>query len=492
MDKYYITTSIAYTNAPPHCGFALELIQADVLARYNRLLGKEVFFLTGTDEHGKKNLEAAQKAGKSPQEFVDLISAEFKRLAKVYNISIDNFIRTSDQKKHWPSVFKVWNKLFENGDLYRKKYKGLYCVGHEAFIKKSELVDGLCPLHLTKPDEIEEENWFFRLTKYKKELKRKLENDDIHIVPEYKLNELLPILDELEDISFSRPKKDISWGIPVPNDDSSYLYIWPEALTNYISAIGYADETDQFKKFWPADVHLIGKDILRFHAIYWPAMLLSLGLPLPKNIFVHGFITSEGQKMSKTIGNIVDPFKIAEKYGIDPVRYYLLREIPSDEDGNFSVEKLEARYNGDLANNLGNLVSRLAKLIETKLDGELILESRLLENDVVEKIKQVTDDYHRAINNFKLHEAVTRVWELLTFANGYIDEHKPWIKDIEPDHLLKTLTNSLELLISANRLLEPFLPETSEKILKIFGRTKDSKDSKFIVEKTEPLFPRLK
>lgn len=492
MEKFYVTTSIAYTNAPPHVGYTLELIQADVLARYNRSLGKDVFFLTGTDEHGRKNAEAAEKLGKNTQQFVDEIAGQFLKLTEALNISNNDFIRTSDQKHHWPSVNKIWAKLNEAGDLYKANYRGLYCIGHEAFMKPSELENDLCPLHGQKPQIVEEENWFFRLTKYKKQIKELVTGNEIKILPTSKVNEILRMLDELEDISFSRPGKDLIWGIPVPNDPKSIVYVWGDALVNYLSAIGYDQETEEFKKLWPADVHLIGKDILKFHAIYWPAMLLSAGLSLPKSIYVHGFITVDGQKMSKTLGNVIDPFKLVEKYGVDPVRYYLLKEIPSNDDGDFSYKKLEDRYNGDLANNLGNLVSRVAKLIETKLNGELIFDNRFLDNEAAVKIDETGKKVNEAIAEFKLHEALARIWELLTFANVYIDEHKPWVDDVQPEHILKTLTTSVKILDIASKLLEPFLPETSQKILAAFSRSKESKDNVFRAVKIEPLFPRLK
>lgn len=338
MNKFYITTAIAYTNAPPHIGHALELIETDALARHHRMLGDETFFLTGTDEHGAKIARAAESDGRKPQEFTDSIAAKFAELAKVLNISNDFFIRTTDRTNHWPGVLKIWEVIKAGGDLYKGEYEGLYCVGHEAFIKKSDLVDDVCPDHQTKPEKIKEENFFFKLSKYKAQLKKAYENGVIKIKPASRTNEILAMLEDSEDISFSRPSKDLKWGIPVPGDDTQTIYVWADALTNYISAIGYG-RNDDFKKFWPADVQVIGKDILRFHAIIWPAMLLSAGLELPKSLFVHGFITVEGQKMSKTIGNVIDPVELIKKYGIDPVRYFLLREIPSSEDGDFSYKK---------------------------------------------------------------------------------------------------------------------------------------------------------
>src|SRR3990167_6752256 len=398
-NKFYITTAIAYTNGPPHIGHALEFLQVDVLARYHRIMGDDTYFLTGTDEHGATVVKAAEKNGKDVKVFVDEMAEKFKELTRAYNVSNDDFIRTSDQVRHWPAARKIWNLIKD--DLYKKNYQGLYCIGHEAFMKKSDLVDGVCPLHKTEPEKIEEENWFFKLTKYKKEVKKKIESGELKIIPETRKQEILNLIDDAEDVSFSRPSKDLKWGIPVPNDETQTMYVWEDALTNYISAIGYAQETEQFKKYWPADVHLVWKDILRFHAMIWPAMLLSAGLPLPKAIYVHGFITVDGEKMSKTIGNVVDPFDLVEKYGKEPVRYFLLREIASNDDGDFSFKKLEDRYNGDLANGLGNLVQRVVVLIDNNLGGELIYESEKC------KVKSVKlEDYRKGIEEFKLHDAL--------------------------------------------------------------------------------------
>jgi len=397
MNKFYITTAIAYVNAKPHIGFALELLQADVLARYNRLLGKDVFYLTGTDEHGAKIVRAAEAQGKDIATFAGKISAEFEKLTGALNISNNDFIRTSDQERHWPSVQKIWKKLEESGDLYKKNYKGYYCVGHEAFLKKSSLKGGLCPDHGAEPEVIEEENWFFKLTRYAGVIKEKIKSDEFKIVPETRKNEVLKLLDDVEDVSFSRPSKDLIWGVPVPGDPTQTMYVWVDALTNYISALDYANEGELYQKFWPADVHLIGKDITRFHAIFWPAILLSAGLPLPKALYVHGFITADGQKMSKTLGNVIDPFKLVEKYGVDVTRYFLLREIPSGDDGDFSYDKLERRYNADLANTYGNLVSRILTLIDKSLNGELIYEEDIVDKEIKGKIDELVNKYHDQI-----------------------------------------------------------------------------------------------
>ncbi len=497
-EKFYITTSIAYVNAPPHIGYALELVQADVLARYNSLLGRETYFLTGTDEHGAKIAKVAEAEGKNKKEFVDEIAAKFQLLADTLNISNNDFIRTSDQKRHWPAVQKIWKKLEESGDLYRAKYKGLYCVGHEAFIKPSELKDGECPLHKQKPEVIEEENWFFKLTKYRNQIKEAIKSQEMKILPTHRQSETLNLLDDAEDVSFSRPSKDLKWGIPVPGDETSTMYVWSDALTNYISAIGYFDETEQFKKLWPADVHLIGKDILRFHAMIWPAMLLSAGLSLPKAIYVHGFITVDGEKMSKTIGNVVDPFEVVKKYGLDPVRYFLLREIPSGEDGDFSYKKLEERYQADLANGLGNLVQRILTLIESNLLGELNYRANLEDKEIKELIKNTKESYGKNLENFRLHEALGDIFDLIGFANGYVNQHKPWeLAKSDPDHFFEVMTNLALIILNISFLLYPFMPETSQKIMQSFGLSlKDDLQKldhqRLTIKKGEVLFPRLK
>ena len=490
--KFYITTAIDYINSKPHIGHALEKIQADVLARYHRVKGDEVFFLTGTDEHGLKILRAAEAAGKNTQVFADANVKYFEQLKDVLNLSWDDFIRTSDQNRHWPGAQKLWNKLFEAGDLYKKKYHGLYCVGCESFKTERDLVGGQCPDHQKEPEKVEQENWFFRLSKYQKEIESKIKNDELKIIPESRKNEILSFIESgLEDISFSRPKKDLPWGVPVPNDSEQVMYVWCDALANYITAIGYADETAEFKKLWPADMHVIGKDILRFHAAIWPGMLLSAGLALPKEIFAHGFITVEGQKMSKSIGNIIDPVKLVKKYGADPVRYCLLREIPSGEDGDFSISKFEERYLSDLANGLGNLVARITTLGE-KI-SPLVFD---FSGDIETKIKQVANktyqNYEKEITAIRLHEALARIWALISFADKYINDTKPWeIKDMEV--FRKTLANAGYLLGVVLNLVEPFLPQTAEKIRQQvwFNVSDDNGQTVINFKKGGNLFPRL-
>ena len=405
--KFYVTTSIPYTNAPPHIGFALEIIQADVLARYNRGLGRDTFFLTGTDEHGIKTLRVARESGKDPKVFADEISEKFRDLTKILNISNDDFIRTTDEVRHKPAVEKIWKELDKNGDIYKKKYKGFYCAGCEAFKTEKEIVDGKCIIHLKPVELVEEENYFFRLSKYTEKIQKIIESGKIEIIPESKKNETLSMLKQgMEDVSFSRTK-DKYWGFEVPGDPSQVMYVWCDALPNYISAIGYAGDPKKFKKYWPADVHCLGKDIMKFHTIFWPAMLLSLGLALPKKIFVHGFINSGGQKMSKSLGNVIDPFELVKKYGVDAVRYYLLREILPTEDGDFTFEKFEQRYNSDLAGGIGNLIARVlgiasrAELKKTKVTKKITAE-----------VKEIQKKYTETLGNFKFNDALSSVWEL--------------------------------------------------------------------------------
>ncbi len=453
-------------------GFALESIQADVIARYQRLLDRDVFFLTGADEHGQKVVKAAKENKKTPEKFCNELSAKFKYLKKILNLSNDDFIRTSDRKNHWPSVKKVWLELKKGGDIYKKKYRGLYCSGCEAFITKKDLIGGKCAIHQKKPESIEEENYFFRLSKYSKEIEKIIQKGDIKIISEGRKNEMLSFTKQgLEDISFSRPRKDLKWGVPVPDDDAHTIYVWADALTNYISALSYSKNSNRFKRFWPADIHCIGKDIQKFHCLIWPGILLSLGLKLPKVIFVHGFITVDGQKMSKSLGNIVDPFELVKKYGTDPVRYFLLREIPSTEDGDFTYEKFEQRYNSDLAKGLGNLVARVITMAKNSKSNPPASGP----NPKQIPIAKFQKKYKKALEELKFNEALVAIWELISSCDRYIEKEKPWEGEKE-----KVINDLLFSIGEISALLQPFLPETAEKIQKQL-KTKRSKS----------LFPRI-
>ncbi|MDD2696607.1 MAG: class I tRNA ligase family protein [Candidatus Pacebacteria bacterium] len=467
-NKFYITTSIAYTNASPHIGFALELIQADTIARYQRFSGKDVFFLTGTDEHGQKVVKAAENAKKKLEEFTDEISSQFKKLKDVLNLSNDDFIRTTDKTRHWPVVQDIWLKLRENGDIYKKKYQGLYCVGCEAFITKKDLIEGKCKIHQKEPEMIEEENYFFKLSKYSEEIEEKIEKNEVKITPAERKNEILSFIRQgLEDVSFSRPRKDLKWGIPVPDDDSQTIYVWADALANYLSALGYPNG-EKFKDYWPPDIQFIGKDILRFHAVIWLGILLSLKLELPKNIFIHGYLTSGGQKMSKSLGNVVDPFELVKKYGTDSVRYFLLREIPSAEDGDFSYEKFEERYNADLAKGLGNLTARVLTLAKN---------IKPVKEKFEKETEKVKNNLKKSLEVPKFNEALVSIWGLIGACDRYIEEERPWeVKENQKE----VIGNLLFALNEIAGLIRPFLPETSEKILK-----------QIKIQKSEPLFPRL-
>ncbi len=496
-NRFYITTSIPYANSASHVGHILDPLIADVLSRYHRIKGDEVRFLVGTDEHGAKIVRKAEEVGKTPQQLVDENSANFREMHKLLNIKWDDFIRTSDQKRHWPGAQKMWNELKEAGDIYWKKYKGLYCVGHEAFITEKDLVNGKCQDHQTKPEEINEENWFFCLSKYSKQIEDAIVSDKMKVRPESRKNEILSFIrGGLEDISISRPRKDIPWGVPVPADPTQVMYVWLEALTSYLSSIGYGQEDDQSKellnKWWPAEAQIVGKDNLRFHAAIFPGMLLSAGLELPKEIFIHGFVNVDGQKISKTVGNVIAPRILVDKYGVDPVRYFFLREFPSRDDGDFSYKKLEERYNGDLANGLGNLVQRIATLIENNMDGELIFKKELLEKDVENRVDELMKRWKENINVFALHEALGSVWELIRFGNKYTDDQKPWaaIKHDEAEFLM-IMTNLIYILHTIAWSLQPFMPETSKKIFEILGGEEVSENYKFIVKKGGSLFPRI-
>ncbi|MEA2092618.1 MAG: methionine--tRNA ligase [Patescibacteria group bacterium] len=471
----FITTSIAYTNAPPHIGFALELLQADVIARYNRQQSVAVYFLTGTDEHGHKIAKKAEEEGKTPQQFVDEITEKYKLLTEKLNISNDDFIRTTDQERHWKGVYKMWNKLKESGDIYKKKYEGLYCVGCEAFKREKELVDGKCPEHNKEPEVVKEENYFFRLSKYEKEIKKLIQGGTLEVIPKGRKKEILNFLDEgLEDISVSRNANILKWGIPVPDDDSQVLYVWVDALTNYISALGYGDKEENFKKHWPADIHFIGKDILRFHAVIWIGMLLSAGLQPPKKILSHGHITSQGKKMSKTLGNVVDPFTIIEKYGVDPVRYYLLSEIPTFSDGDFSENRFIEKYNADLADGVGNLTSRiisLAKKHPPVIPASFVIPAKAgiqsschceeQSDEAIPSLKQKTEEYHQLMEELRISEAIEKIWEVIHLTDKYIEKEKPWEKKESSKQAVKTLFSTLNKI---SEMLTPILPETAKKI----------------------------
>lgn len=458
--NYFVTTSIPYINGDPHIGFGMELMQADVLARYARQQGKPVIFSTGTDEHGGKIEEKAKELDKDPIVFAAEMSQKFKNLSKVLHISNDRFIRTTD-KGHEQRAALIWQALKK--DIYKSLYEGLYCTGCEAFVTEAVAKEngGICPNHNRPYEKLKEENYFFKLSAYSDQIQKAIQDGSFRIIPAARKREILNVIKEgLEDISISRPKDKIGWGIPVPGDDTQVMYVWFEALMNYITVLGYPEHED-FKKFWPAKVQVIGKDILRFHAAIWPGMLLGLGLPLPKTLYVHGFVSGEGgQKMSKSLGNVVSPDDLLKEYPADAVRYYFLRHIPSYGDGDFSWQKLRSSYDNELANELGNAVQRTIAMINKYQDGII---------GAVPPPKHDTAQYEKAIEDCRFDKALEEVWDQVRGLNRYIEETKPWeIAKTDTQHLRDVLAYQVSALLQIAELLHPFLPQTAETIQNIF------------------------
>ncbi len=456
---FYVTTSIPYVNGEPHLGHAMEFLAADVLARYARGQGKDVLYSTGTDEHGLKVAETAEKLGIKPRELADQNSDRFRNLLTELNISNDRFIRTSD-KDHVQRAQIIWKNL--EADIYKAKYIGWYDVRQEEFVPENQIDPARTdPNHEKAYRRVEEENYFFKLSKYTAPILKAIESEELLIVPKSKRNEILSLLREgLEDISISRPKDKITWGVPVPGDTSQVMYVWFEALMNYITVLGYPDQPD-FKKFWPAHYQVIGKDILRFHAAIWPGMLLALGLPLQKTLYVHGFVNINGAKMSKSDGNVVAPSEIIERYGVEAFRYYFLRKVPSYNDGDFSWDSFDRAYHGELANELGNAVQRTVVMVDKYLDG-VIGELPPAAHD--------TATYHEAVQACRFDRAMDEIWELVKSLNQYIEEEKPWeiAKRDEADHLGEVLAYMASSLLEIGELLKPFLPDTAQAIHNIF------------------------
>jgi methionyl-tRNA synthetase len=479
--RYYLTTAIDYVNGSPHIGHAYEKIIADVLARFHRLRGDQVHFLTGTDEHGQKNATSAAAVGKPVKAFVDENAAKFRDLATLLHLSIDDFIRTTEPR-HARGVEAIWRRVATAGDFYKKNYQALYCVGHEAFITRSDLVNGKCPVHDAEPIVIEEENYFFRLSKYRPHLRRLFTDRPEFVVPASRYGEMLNLIDDLEDISVSRPVEKLSWGIPVPDDPTHVIYVWFDALTNYISAIGFGRDEAQFQQWWPASHHLIGKDINRFHSLLWPAMLISAGLQPPQQVLVHGFITVEGQKISKTLGNVIDPGGVARELAaasgaslevsIDALRYFLLRDIPFGDDGDFNRSGLVQRFNADLANDYGNLLNRTRPQLERHFDGQVPERGPEAGTDALlrQTAAEVVSSVERCVDRLDFKGALEAIWRLLGTANKYIDEEAPW-QAIRTDRgrAGTVLTNTLEALRVATILLSPWAPTAAAQVWEQLG-----------------------
>jgi len=466
--NFYITTTLPYVNAEPHIGFALEIVQADVIARYHRSKGNEVFFNFGTDEHGQKVYEAAKKEGMDVQKYCDLYAAKFDSLKEVLNLSYNNFIRTTDPH-HIKAAQEFWKSCDEAGDIYKKNYKIKYCVGCELEKTDSELVNGKCPIHPNLELEvIEEENYFFKFSKYQKDLLKLYEKNKDFVVPIERLNEIKKFIESgPQDFSISRLKSKMPWGVPVPGDDDHIMYVWFDALVNYISAIGWPNDLERFNSWWPA-LQIAGKDNLRQQSAMWQAMLMSAGLEPSKQIIIHGYVTNEGQKMSKSLGNVVNPIELAEKYGTDAVRYYLLKYFNPFEDSDFTIESFKEVYNADLANGLGNLVSRVSNMVE--------------KNDLKPNTQYPIPNTNldKFISEYKFNNALKTINEMVQEANVIIDKEKPWE---EKDNSQKVLTDLVEKILIIANLLLPFLPQTAETIIKQFTDEK--------IKKEAPLFPRL-
>lgn len=475
MSNFYITTSIPYVNSDPHVGFGMEIVMADVLARYIRAHGTPVLFSTGTDEHGGKIAEKAVETGVTPQQYADQVSQKFRDLLSTLNISNDRFVRTTDPA-HEQRAQQIWKNLSQY--IYKGTYSGWYCVGHEEYFPEQLVKQnkGICPEHNRPYEQLKEDNYFFKTSVFAPKIKEAIESNQFLIIPESRKHEILAVLNAgLEDISVSRPKEKIGWGIPVPGDESQVMYVWFDALMNYITVLGYPDGED-FKKFWPANVQVIGKDILRFHAAIWPAMLMGLGLPLPKILYVHGFIDVDGKKMSKTLGNVVAPKDVVAKYGVDAFRYFFMRHIPSYEDGDFSWDRLEAAYNNELADQLGNAVSRTAAMISRYQNG-MIGEIPEPQHDI--------GPYKQRLENCRFDRALDEVWEQVKGINQYIEETKPWeiAKAGDEGHLREVLAYLAASLLEVAELLAPFMPETSQKIQTAFS-------SGMLKPLPGPLFPK--
>lgn len=506
-ENFYLTTPIYYVNGKPHIGHAYTTIIGDIIARYNRLLGKDVFYLTGTDEHGQKVAQSAEKEGLTPQKFTDINSDKFKVIWDELQISNNDFIRTTD-KRHHKAVLEVFKKLKEaktllgNDVIYKGTYEGYYCVGCESYKTETDLVDGKCPDHQTAPEKIKEENWFFRLSDYGELIKEKIINGDVTIWPESRRNEVLGLIETgLKDVAMSR---NIDWGVKLPFDENQVAWVWFDALPNYISALDYPDGKN-FKKYWPADIHLMAKDILKFHTVIWLGMLDALKIDWPKTIMAHGFFTVDGQKMSKTIGNVIAPEDLLKKYGSDATRFLLLSLIPFGQDGDISCEKLDERYNSELANDLGNLVSRVFNMADKYFTRHvpkyLLDKDRFLEQDLKSTWKQ----YKFYMNSYELNKAIGIVWDHVRQCNAYIEKQKPWelFGAGDQDNLADVIYNLLESIRHIAFMIRPFMPETSDKIINLLNITKEKKRSlkeisdwgRLIpgtkIKKPEILFPRL-
>jgi len=474
MKKFYITTAIDYVNAAPHIGHAYEKIATDIIARHFQQREIPVFFLTGSDEHGIKIERTANSKGVSPIEFCDEISQKFKDAWGLLDVKYDRYIRTTEAD-HRKVVQHIFKTLVAKGDIYKASYKGLYCAGCESFLNERDLTEeGLCPDHQTKPQEVAEENYFFKLSSYKDQIKSYIQN---HVMPEYRVNEILNQLKDMEDFSVSRAKDAVSWGIPVPDDDSQIIYVWIDALSNYLTGVGYLKDDALFAKFWPADLHMIGKDILKFHSIYWIGILLAMGLELPVNIFAHGWITVDQTKMSKSLGNVIAPKAVLEAYNLekpDAFRYFMATTTSFGRDGNYSDEDFKGKVNADLANNLGNLLNRTLSMLFKYFDGEIKAEHVTLADNEISKLSLETkSSVLEKFDTYSITEAADAVISLVDKINKYVNEKAPWglAKEGNMTECGQVLYNVLETLRHVSVMIYPFTPNIAQDMHSQLGQS---------------------
>jgi methionyl-tRNA synthetase len=500
---YYVTTPIYYVNDVPHIGHAYTTVAADVLARYRRLKGDDVFFLTGTDEHGQKVEKAATAAGETPLELADRVVTRFQALWEKLDISYTDFIRTT-QERHKQGVSHLFEKVLAQGDIYLGEYEDWYCTPCETFWTETQLIDYKCPDCNRPTEKLKEESYFFRMSKYQEQLLAHIEANPDFIQPKSRRNEIISFVKEgLRDLSVSRTS--FTWGIPVPGNPRHIIYVWFDALTNYITGLGYPDEGGNFGTFWPVDVHLIGKDIVRFHAVYWPTFLMAAGLPLPGKVFAHGWWTVEGQKMSKSLQNVVEPNMLIDRYGVDAVRYFLLREVPFGLDGDFSHTALVHRINSDLANDLGNLLSRSTAMLAKYFGGVVQMPGPLSELDLSYKVatEEMVRQVERHLDDLAFSKALQAIWEVISAGNKYIDDTAPWTLAKDPaqkERLGTIMYCMLESQRITHSILAAFMPGTAAKALSCLGMTGTSGETAVtwgllapgtVVQKAEPLFPRI-